>query len=630
MVGPFALSVEIECYVPAVARRVGHLFTIALGLTGWAIVFGLPALGVLPEPTPTSVLWITLFIVVILATRALAFRMVEGSVLSLDSAYYVAATLCVGAVGAGRIVAAALTVDAAARLYYTRKHAPAEATGWWAELGYVLYFGGMTGGLVALCGWIWRADALVGRHVDTMEVAVRVVAIDALLLVSHYALQGLRLRFLGRGGGAYFEKVALPGIGAEASLMPIGVVLVLLYDPHQPLGFLLVSVTYLLINLVVSRLSRTRKQLVERVHDLEILTATARRLAASLQLEELVEAVARETCRAVPEAEAVSLVHRRAGDRVGLVIDGFDRSSERFFRRPMQDGEGAAGWVMAHGMARRIDDLSIDDDVPSHGDAHGMRSWLGIPLFMYGACEGVIAVQSTHARAFRADHQRLLESLGLQIAAALQNAHLYELAMVDGLTGLFMRRYFDARIEEEIERSKRYGTAFSVVMMDVDDFKSLNDTHGHLIGDRVLRGIANVVKSQMRGVDTAARYGGEEIAVILPRTEMVNAYNVGERIRAAVAELRITTDGDPPAVLAVTASFGIAGYPESTASDGEDLVRCADRALYRAKKTGKNRVELFWSDEEPARDGGPVAGTGLAQRPGPPRAGLAAPKDGES
>jgi diguanylate cyclase (GGDEF)-like protein len=284
---------------------------------------------------------------------------------------------------------------------------------------------------------------------------------------------------------------------------------------------------------------------------------------------------------------------------------------------------------MTHGMARRIDDLSIDDDVPSHGGAHGMRSWLGIPLFMYGGCEGVIAVQSTHARAFRVDHQRLLESLGLQIAAALQNAHLYELAMVDGLTGLFMRRYFDARIEEEIERSKRYGTAFSVVMMDVDDFKSLNDTHGHLIGDRVLRGIANVVKSQMRGVDTAARYGGEEIAVILPRTEMVNAYNVGERIRAAVAELRITTDGDPPVALGVTASFGIAGYPESTASDGEDLVRCADRALYRAKKTGKNRVELFWSDEEPARDRAEVAGTALAPRPSPPRAGLVAAKDGE-
>jgi diguanylate cyclase (GGDEF)-like protein len=464
----------------------------------------------------------------------------------------------------------------------------------------------MSGGLVALSGWIGRADALVGRHADTIDVALRVIAIDALLLVSHYAVQGVRLRLLGRTWRSYLDELAVPGIIAESPLMPIGVVLVLLYDPRQPLGFLLLSLTYLLINLVFSRLSRTRKQLEERVSDLEILNATARRLSASLQLEELVEAVARETCRAIAEAEAVALVHRRASDRTGLVIDGFDRLSDKFFRRPMQEGEGAAGWVMTHGVARRIADLSADDDIATQGGAHGIRSWLGVPLFMYGGCEGVIAVQSSHARAFRADHQRLLESLALQIAAALQNAHLYELAMVDGLTGLFMRRYFDARIEEEIERSKRYGTAFSVVMMDVDDFKSLNDAHGHLMGDRVLRGIANVVKSQMRGVDTASRYGGEEIAVILPRTEMVDAYTVGERIRGAISELRITTDGEPPQALRVTASFGIASYPDSKASDGEDLVRRADRALYRAKKTGKNRVELFWTDDSGLRL--PIAG----------------------
>src|SRR5262249_26957133 len=433
-----------------------------------------------------------------------------------------------------------LTVDAAARLYYARRSSRNDAAVSWTEIGYVLYFGGMSGGLVALSGWIWSADALVGRHPEIVEVALRVIAIDALLLVSHYALQGVRLRLLGRPWRTYIDDLALPGITAEASLMPIGVVLVLLYDPRQPLGFLLLSMTYLLINLVFSRLSRTRKQLEERVHDLEILNATARRLAASLQLEELVEAVARETCKAIPEAETVALVHRRAGDRAGLVIAGFGRLPDGFVRRPMPGGEGAAGWVMTRGTTRRIGDLSADPDIASRGAAHGIRSWLGVPLFMYGGCEGVIAVQSSHPRAFRADHQQLLESLALQIAAALQNAHLYELAMVDGLTGLFMRRYFDARIEEEIERSKRYGTAFSVVMMDVDDFKSLNDAHGHLIGDRVLRGIANVVKSQMRGVDTAARYGGEEIAVILPRTELVNAYNVGERIRGAIAELRIT------------------------------------------------------------------------------------------
>jgi diguanylate cyclase (GGDEF)-like protein len=86
-------------------------------------------------------------------------------------------------------------------------------------------------------------------------------------------------------------------------------------------------------------------------------------------------------------------------------------------------------------------------------------------------------------------------------------------------------------------------------------------------------------------------------SVILPRSDMVSGYNVGERIRAAIAESRVTTDSDPPKVLSVTASFGVASYPESKAADGEDLIRRADRALYRAKKTGKNRVELFWSDE---------------------------------
>jgi hypothetical protein len=103
-------------------------------------------------------------------------------------------------------------------------------------------------------------------------------------------------------------------------------------------------------------------------------------------------------------------------------------------------------------------------------------------------------------------------------------------------------------------------------MMDVDDFKKLNDTYGHLVGDRVLKAISNVVKAQMRGVDTAARYGGEEIAVILPRTEMVGAYALAERIREAVAELRVTTDDEPPKVLGVTASLGCAAFPESKAT----------------------------------------------------------------
>lgn len=580
------------------------MLTLAIGLVGWAVVIGLPWATGLPAPR-LNFTTIGLFVVVISAARSLAWRPTANTVLSLDSAYFVAATLCVGSAGAGRMVATLLTADALVRIAGARLKGGGARTGdvvasdgWFAELAYVIYFGGLSGGLLALTAGVFGADDVaLGPTPAVVPVLARVLAIDATLLLSHYAIQGVRGRLLGRPWRTFLVELALPGIAAEASLLPIAVVLVLIYDPAEPIAFLLLSFTYLLINLVFGRLARARRQLEERLHELEILNATGRKLSASLQLEELVEAIARETCRAVPEAEAITLVHRRAGGERGFVVDGFDRTSERFFRQPMEEGKGAAGWVMKHAQARRIDDFSTSDIA---GDAHGIRAWLGVPLLMYGGVEGVIAVQSAQAGAFRDDHQRLLESLGLQIAASLQNAHLYELAMVDGLTGLFMRRYFDARIDEEIERSKRFGTPFSVVMMDVDDFKKLNDTHGHLVGDRVLRAIANTVKSQMRGVDTAARYGGEEISVILPRTEMLGAYNVGERIRAAIAELRIATDDG--LVLAVTASLGIASYPESKAASGEELVRRADQALYRAKRMGKNRVELYWAgDSAPVR-----------------------------
>ncbi|MEO8549737.1 MAG: sensor domain-containing diguanylate cyclase [Kofleriaceae bacterium] len=586
---------------PPPRRTAGHAFTIVLGILGWFVVVGMPALHLVPHDVPSGPLPIAMFVVVILGARALAFRLVEESVLSLDSAYYVAAALCVGKVEAGTLVALALTVDASVRLAIALRRGNRDPDGWWAEVGYVLYFGGMSGALLVGSAWLFGADELVGIHVAPANAAIHVVAIASVLLVSHYAIQGIRRALLGHPMQGYFKELALPGIAAEASLMPIGVVLVLLYDPVEPLGFVLLSATYLLINYVFSRLSRTSQLLEERVHDLEILNATARRFSSSLQVEELVESVARETSNAIPESEAVALVHRRA-DRDGeLVVDSYDRQADKFFRHTMTKGAGAAGWVMQHGTSRRIDDLTTAD-IASDGAEHGIRSWLGVPLFMYGECEGVIAVQSTRASAFADEHQRLLEALALQIAAALQNAHLYELAMVDGLTGLYVRRYFDARIEEEVERSRRYKTAFSVIMMDIDDFKKLNDTYGHLVGDRVLRAISNVVKGQMRGVDTATRFGGEELAVILPRTEMVGAYNLAERIREGIAELRITTDDEPSKVLGVTASLGIAAYPESKAEDGTDLVRRADRALYRAKKMGKNRVELFWSDESgPAR-----------------------------
>ncbi|HUS26890.1 MAG TPA: hypothetical protein VMZ53_00220, partial [Kofleriaceae bacterium] len=220
-------------------RWIGHTFTIALGIIGWLIVLVLPLTGLVPVDEATPALPIMMFVLVILVARALAFRLTEGSVLSLDSAYYVAAALCVGTAEAGRLVALALTLDASARLSSKRRR-KVDLDGWWAELGYVLYFGGMSGGLLVVCGWVFGADSVVGQmpH-EPVEITMRVVAIAGMLLVTHYAVQGIRLWLLGHSWRQYLRQLALPGISSEASLMPIGVVLVLLYDPEQPLGFML-------------------------------------------------------------------------------------------------------------------------------------------------------------------------------------------------------------------------------------------------------------------------------------------------------------------------------------------------------------------------------------------------------
>ncbi|HEX6837347.1 MAG TPA: GGDEF domain-containing protein, partial [Polyangia bacterium] len=154
-----------------------------------------------------------------------------------------------------------------------------------------------------------------------------------------------------------------------------------------------------------------------------------------------------------------------------------------------------------------------------------------------------------------------------------------------------VRRYFDLRVQEEIERARRFGTSFALVMLDLDDFKRLNDTMGHLVGDRALRGVAQLAERQLRGVDLAARYGGEELAFLLPRTSLADAHAVAERIRAAIA-------GYDFGGLHITASLGVAGWTEAGVTDPERLVERADAALYRAKAAGKNRVEIDLSSFE--------------------------------
>lgn len=186
---------------------------------------------------------------------------------------------------------------------------------------------------------------------------------------------------------------------------------------------------------------------------------------------------------------------------------------------------------------------------------------------------------------------RILErSLRYAVKLAESFAALRQLATRDELTGLLNRREFDRVLHDEQDRAKRFGHALSLLMIDVDHFKAINDTHGHPTGDVVLREVARRVASQTRDVDRVARFGGEEFALVLVQTDRAAAQEVAERVRQAVAASAIAGTNGP--VLQLTVSVGVATLPDD-ASSAAALVAAADKALYGAKAGGRNRVMAY-------------------------------------
>jgi diguanylate cyclase (GGDEF)-like protein len=205
---------------------------------------------------------------------------------------------------------------------------------------------------------------------------------------------------------------------------------------------------------------------------------------------------------------------------------------------------------------------------------------------------GVISI-ARRGEPFTEQERDLFGYLAGQATLSIENVDLHETvqqqALTDELTGLFNVRQFHTRLDGEIDRAQRFSTPLSLVMLDIDKFKSVNDSHGHQQGDRVLVEVARVLRRLSRDVDLPARYGGEEMAVVLPQTDLAGAEQQAERMRAAIEAMQIPRlDGG--GLLPITASFGVASFPGEGA-DKTELIAAADAALYRAKRGGRNRVE---------------------------------------
>jgi diguanylate cyclase (GGDEF)-like protein len=219
----------------------------------------------------------------------------------------------------------------------------------------------------------------------------------------------------------------------------------------------------------------------------------------------------------------------------------------------------------------------------------GLGSLRVLPLRTADRVLGTVVLGARRRAAYGAETVRQLEVVAMQAAEAILRARLFDeterLATTDGLTGLLNHRAFQARFEEEIAHARRYDRNVSVLLVDVDHFKKVNDTHGHPAGDEVLRGVAGILAREARSTDLAARYGGEEFAVLMPETDLAGALAVAERIRVRVAASPFPT---ARGALAATLSAGVAAFP-ACAGGRAELLEAADAALYASKRAGRNR-----------------------------------------
>lgn len=286
------------------------------------------------------------------------------------------------------------------------------------------------------------------------------------------------------------------------------------------------------------------------------------------------------------EAGSLLLIDQKTGDlffEVALGEKGEEIKSIRLKR-----GVGIAGWVVDHDETVMTNDAGSDPrffvDVDTKS-GFTTRSMICVPVKardrMLGALQAINIINGS----FEEDDVLILHALANQVAVAIENAQLYQESVTDGLTGLYHHKYFELRLKEELDRAKRYGMPLTLVMIDIDFFKKVNDTHGHMTGDMVLERVASLLKEKTRLSDIVARYGGEEFAVILPNIPYANALLVAERFRKTIEEHDFNG-------LRITISLGIGHYAGTDEDvDQKRLTELADKALYTAKENGRNRVE---------------------------------------
>lgn len=332
---------------------------------------------------------------------------------------------------------------------------------------------------------------------------------------------------------------------------------------------------------VTTKLARLLQEQAERELVVNHLATAIRN---SLELESVLETAANEVGRAL---NVHSCAVRVEGALVGRLVNNY-------YLRPdvAEDPDIAANLLkdvdsisrqLAHSPQAYVVDRINSENPSELADAV-------VPLIYQGSYVGLLLVRSDDpARDWAENEVLMLHTVADQLAVAVNQAHLFsqmqQQALTDGLTGCYNRRSFELQLERDLHLATRMRQPLSLLMLDLDNFKHINDHSGHEAGDTALRLLAQNLRDELRAVDTPARFGGDEFVVILPQANREGAVLVAERLRKRIAEMEVPEFGQ------VTASFGVATFP-THASSRDTLVVAADRALYKSKNSGRNRVSL--------------------------------------
>jgi diguanylate cyclase (GGDEF)-like protein len=352
---------------------------------------------------------------------------------------------------------------------------------------------------------------------------------------------------------------------------------------HETIELLTLFSTQASIALQNARLYSLERQ---RARQLEAINAIAQQSTAVMELEELLIRV----CSVIQKAfqvSHVSLLLREENDLVMRAHQGTltpcTPAGGRFpvSQEPWSRVIASSGTLIEKDLSAAPELLRLFKESASR---------MSIPLISFGQTLGILSLHSSQPNAFRESELQSLESVADICANSIQNAHYVErvkqLAYLDGLTGIFNRRFFELRIMEELERARRYGTGMAVVMADIDQFKRLNDEFGHLLGDEVLRQVSSLFHQQLRKIDVVCRYGGEEFAILLTQITTPQAVAIAEKLRRLVESFQF-----PGVPRTITISAGVAAFP-THGKTRDEMVRAADSGLYAAKQAGRNRICL--------------------------------------